>query len=80
LEYKKEVFETDIQSLTSQTGVEIIEASAKEATKINDVMEKMTRSLIEKHDKKDKSNNLHMGYKIPLNNTLNDRNNNKGCC
>jgi hypothetical protein len=52
LDYKKEVFDNDIKSLEGDTGIEIVQASAKESIKINSVMENITRKLIERADKK----------------------------
>lgn len=47
-EDKKEVFQEDINALSKQFGVEVFEVSAKLAIKVNEVMELMTRKLIEK--------------------------------
>ena len=55
MDHKKEVFDSDIKSFQEQTGIELISVSAKEAIKINEVMESITRKLIERADKKNSS-------------------------
>lgn len=52
LDYKKEVFDSDIRSLEEQTGIEIVQASAKESIHINNVMDNITRKLIERAEKR----------------------------
>lgn len=45
---KKQVYEEDMKALSEMYDVEVYEASAKEAIKVNDIMEMMTRKLMEK--------------------------------
>ena len=44
----KQINNNDMKTMTAQTGIEIIECSAKDSIKINDLMEIMTKKLIEK--------------------------------
>ena len=47
----KQINNNDMKTMTAQTGIEIIECSAKDSIKINDLMEIMTKKLIEKKKK-----------------------------
>ena len=48
----KQINNNDMKTMTAQTGIEIIECSAKDSIKINDLMEIMTKKLIEKKKKR----------------------------
>lgn len=48
LDDKKAVLDSDIKALSDLTNLEIIDVSAKEALGINQVMENLTRKLIER--------------------------------
>ena len=50
----KQINNNDMKTMTAQTGIEIIECSAKDSIKINDLMEIMTKKLIEKKKKRRK--------------------------
>ena len=67
--------------MSEQTGLEIIEASAKNSIKINEVMETITRKLIEN---KIKGENNNINNNTPNKGVnLDSKNNNKtnsGCC
>ncbi len=52
LDHKKEVFDSDIKSFQEQTGIDFISVSAKESIKIEEVMESITRKLIQRADRK----------------------------
>ncbi len=80
-ESRREVFESDIESLKNQTGIEIVMASAKEATNINSIMENITRKLIERSNMKGGSSRDSLGSMKILKDDrgkLNDKNEN--CC
>jgi Ras-related protein Rab-1A len=75
----KQINNNDMKTMTAQTGIEIIECSAKDSIKINDLMEIMTKKLIEK---KKKEGNKKKTKSMILNdiNNKNKEMNNKGCC
>ena len=77
LNKERQVNETDIKIMSEQTGLNIIETSAKNSVKINEVMETLTKMLI---DNKIKGNlgkgNFDKGVKI----NNNEKKENKGCC
>ena len=50
----KQINNNDMKTMTAQTGIEIIECSAKDSIKINELMEIMTKKLIEKKKKRRK--------------------------
>ena len=63
--------------MSEQTGLNIIETSAKNSIKINEVMETLTKMLIDNKNKKNLGKgNIDKGVKI--NNHENKEN--KGCC
>ena len=67
--------------MSEQTGLEIIEASAKNSIKINEVMETITRKLIENRIKGGNNNINNNTPNKGVN--LDNKNNNKtnsGCC
>ena len=75
----KQINNNDMKTMTAQTGIEIIECSAKDSIKINDLMEIMTKKLIEKKKNKGNKNST----KNMVLNDINNKNkeiNNKGCC
>ena len=49
----KQINNNDMKTMTAQTGIEIIECSAKDSIKINELMEIMTKKLIEKKKTKE---------------------------
>ncbi len=51
LSKNRQVTQVDINNFKQQTGIEVIEASAKSSEKIFEVMETMTRMLISKKTK-----------------------------
>ena len=75
----KQINNNDMKTMTAQTGIEIIECSAKDSIKINDLMEIMTKKLIEKKKNEGNKNST----KNMVLNDINNKNkeiNNKGCC
>ena len=75
----KQINNNDMKTMTAQTGIEIIECSAKDNIKINDLMEIMTKKLIEKKKNEGNKNTT----KSMILNDINNKNkelNNKGCC
>ena len=75
----KQINNNDMKTMTAQTGIEIIECSAKDSIKINDLMEIMTKKLIEKKKNEGNKNTT----KSMILNDINNKNkemNNKGCC
>lgn len=78
LEYKKEVFDSDVKSFEEQTGIEIAQVSAKESIKINEVMENITRKLLERAAKKGVQP-LTTGTKM-LNGEKNKASDKQNCC
>ena len=75
----KQISNNDMKTMTAQTGIEIIECSAKDSIKINDLMEIMTKKLIEKKKNEGNKNTT----KSMILNDINNKNkemNNKGCC
>ena len=74
---ERQVDENDIKILSQETGLNVIETSAKNSVKINEVMETLTKMLI---DNKIKGNlgkgNFDKGVKI----NNNEKKENKGCC
>ena len=79
LESNRQVAANDIKSFHDSTGIEIVEASAKMSIKINDIMEIITRKLIERANKKKEG--LAEGTQgISLNNKNSQGGNDIGCC
>ena len=77
LNKERQVNENDIKIMSEQTGLNIIETSAKNSIKNNEVMETLTKMLIDnKINKNLGKGNIDKGVKI--NNHENKEN--KGCC
>ena len=75
----KQINNNDMKTMTAQTGIEIIECSAKDSIKINELMEIMTKKLIKKKKNEGNKNTT----KSMILNDINNKNkelNNKGCC
>ena len=75
----KQINNNDMKTMTAQTGIEIIECSANYSIKINELMEIMTKKLIEKKKNEGNKNTT----KSMILNDINNKNkelNNKGCC
>ena len=53
---KRQVSQVEINNFKQQTGIDVIEASAKSSDKIYEVMETMTRMLISKKTRKSSFN------------------------
>ena len=79
LESNRQVTANDIKSFHDSTGIEIVEASAKMSIKINDIMEIITRKLIERANKK-KEGVAEGTQGISLNNKNSQGGNDIGCC
>ena len=85
LSKNRQVTQVDINNFKQQTGIDVIEASAKSSDKIYEVMETMTRMLI---SKKTRIGNLNNYNDTPIEQgkiLLNDKNNqndeqNQDCC
>jgi Ras-related protein Rab-1A len=75
----KQINENDMKTMTAQTGIEILECSAKDSIKINDLMEIMTKKLIEKKKNEGNKNNT-KGMDLNDFNKKNVQNNNNFCC
>ena len=58
LESNRQVTTNDIKSMFETTGIEVVEASAKKSIKINEIMEIITKKLIEKAIKKKDSDQM----------------------
>ena len=76
LNNERQVNENDIKIMSEQTGLNIIETSAKNSVKINEVMETLTKMLIDNTIKGNLKGNLDKGVKI----NNNEKKENKGCC
>lgn len=82
LSNEKQVTEEDKQAMKKQTGIDIIEASAKNSFKINEAMEMITRKLMENSGRSNKGpedNTTEKGG-ISLGDTSNQNNSDQGCC
>jgi len=75
----KQINDNDMKTMTAQTGIEILECSAKDSIKINDLMEIMTKKLIEKKKNEGNKNNT-KGMDLNDFNKKNVQNNNNFCC
>ena len=79
---EKQVTEEDKKALKKQTGIDIIETSAKNSFKITEAMEMITKKLIEKNGQGGE-NNTDIGNDkkgISLDNKNQDNNNGTDCC
>ena len=83
----RQVSQVDINNFKQQTGIDVIEASAKSSDKIYEVMETMTRMLISKKTRIGSLNNSnnntpYVQGRILLNEKDNKNNeqNNQDCC
>ena len=81
----RQVSQVDINNFKQQTGIEVIEASAKNSDKIYEVMETMTRMLISKKTRNIKnisnSDTSNEQGRILLNEKDNNNNDqNQDCC
>ena len=82
---KRQVSQVEINNFKQQTGIDVIEASAKSSDKIYEVMETMTRMLISKKTRKS-SFNKNGNYdtpeqeKISLNEEVKNNEQNSDCC
>ena len=76
----RQVNENDIKSMVDSTGIEIIEASAKMSIKINDIMQIMTRKLIERKLKGGNTLDGNINQGVSLDNQKNNSGNDMGCC
>ena len=82
---QRQVSQVDINKFKQQTGIPVMEASAKSSFKINEVMETITRMLISKKTRIGTSlnNNNYTPNdqdKIRLNNKDTEDNQNQECC
>ena len=84
LSHERQVTQIDINNFKQQTGIDVIEASAKSSDKIYEVMETITRMLIHKKNKigifnsgntPDNNDNI----KLDENNKQNNEDN-QNCC
>lgn len=80
LSMNRQVNENDIKSMVDSTGIEIIEASAKMSIKINDIMQIMTRKLIERKLKGGNTLDGNINQGVSLDNQKNNSGNDMGCC
>ena len=76
----RQVNENDIKSMVDSTGIEIIEASAKMSIKINEIMQIMTRKLIERKLKGGNTLEGNINQGVSLDNQKNNSGNDMGCC
>ena len=79
---KRQVSQVEINNFKQQTGINVIEASAKSSDKIYAVMETMTKMLISRKTKSGLNNNNTPNHeKISLNEQSNRNNEeNQDCC
>ena len=79
---EKQVTEEDKQMLKKQTGIDIIETSAKNSFKITEAMEMITKKLIEKNGPGGEKNTDNGNDKkgISLDNKNQENNNGGDCC
>ena len=80
LSMNRQVNENDIKSMVDSTGIEIIEASAKMSIKINEIMQIMTRKLIERKLKGGNTLDGNTNQGVSLDNQKNNSGNDVGCC
>ena len=80
LSMNRQVNENDIKSMVDSTGIEIIEASAKMSIKINEIMQIMTRKLIERKLKGGNTLEGNINQGVSLDNQKNNSGNDMGCC
>ena len=87
LSNNRQVTQVDINNFKQQTGIDVIEASAKSSEKIFEVMETMTRMLISKKTRSGYLNNINNNDtpndlgRIQLNDKDNKNNDqNQDCC
>ena len=64
LSHERQVTQIDINNFKQQTGIDVIEASAKNSDKIYEVMETITRMLINKKTRSSFMNNIN-NYDTP---------------
>ena len=80
----RQVSQVEINNFKQQTGINVIEASAKSSDKIYEVMETMTKMLISRKTKSglnNKNNNTPEHENISLNENSNKNNEeNQDCC
>ena len=80
----RQVSQVEINNFKQQTGINVIEASAKSSDKIYEVMEAMTKMLISRKTKSglnNKNNNTPEHENISLNENSNKNNEeNQDCC
>ena len=79
---EKQVTEEDKKALKKQTGIDIIETSAKNSFKITEAMEMITKKLIEKNGQGGENNTDTGNEKkgISLDNKNQENNNENNCC
>ena len=85
LSKNRQVTQVDINNFKQQTGIDVIEASAKNSDKIYEVMETMTKMLISKRTRIGNLNNINESPldqgKISLSDKKNQNNEeNQDCC
>ena len=82
LSNEKQVTEEDKQLLKKQTGIDIIETSAKNSFKITEAMEMITKKLMEKNSQSLHGNETNTNEKagISLNEANKQNNSDSGCC
>ena len=78
MDISRQVNENDIKTMHEATGLEIIEASAKMSIKINEIMEILTKKLIERKNKESADGQKTKGGMSLDNKTTDDGK--KGCC
>ena len=82
LSNEKQVTEEDKKALKKQTGIDIIETSAKNSFKITEAMEMITKKLMEKNSQSAQGNITNTNEKagISLNEANKLNNSDSGCC
>ena len=79
LNNERQVTEEDKKALKKQTGIDIIETSAKNSLKINEAMEMITKKLIEKNGQGGSTDTGNEKKGISLDNS-NQNTNGDNCC
>ena len=79
LKNERQVDENDIKIMSQQTGLNVIETSAKNSIKINEAIEMLTRKLIQNKIRNNMDENFNTNRGVNLNDLKEGSNDNNGC-
>ena len=79
LKNERQVDENDIKIMSQQTGLNVIETSAKNSIKINEAIEMLTRKLIQNKIRNNMEENFNTNRGVNLNDLKEGSNDNNGC-